>query len=272
MNITCGVENSFNGGKTEKMLVWEMSQRPSPVLPLLHLLPYTFFFSPFFSLFLHPPSDPLPEHTSALRQQWGTDKPALMKMNVPTWSPIEFHYEVYLSGAGSQAPGSVLLGSLQACCGETPAQANLSGAALPQPGPRREKWNDSLAFCHFLSVPFCRLSPLLHGLSYQTEKPLAVAVLLSPFCLDVHLSVTLCVSVILAPAHHQKKKRGDEEQINFKSFIHPSSLWILCWSTSELFGGAVHLIAVLHVRHFVNQSKWAMSPATSQTRLIIFWH
>lgn len=211
-------KTALTGEKQRKCLFERWASAPRP---LLHLLPYTFFFSPFFSLFLPPPSDPLPEHTSALRQQWGTDKPALMKMNVPTWSPIEFHYEVYLSGAGSQAPGSVLLGSLQACCGETPAQANLSGAALPQPGPRREKWNDSLAFCHFLSVPFCCLSPLLHGLSYQTEKPLAVAVLLSPFCLDVHLSVTSCVSVILAPAHHQKKEGMRNRSTSRASFIRP---------------------------------------------------
>lgn len=41
--------------------------------------------------------------TAALEHA-GTDKPAVMKMNVPTWSPIEFHYEVYL--LGGRTPGS----------------------------------------------------------------------------------------------------------------------------------------------------------------------
>lgn len=150
MNITHGVENSFNGGKNRENACLRDEPAPLACPPTSPPPPLHLFFPPFFL----PVSSPVFwsatwEHLCTAAAM-GTDKPALMKMNVPTWSPIEFHYEVYLSGAGSQAPGSVLLGSLQACCGETPVQPNLSGAALPQPGPCREKRNDSC----FLSLSF----------------------------------------------------------------------------------------------------------------------
>lgn len=77
-----------------------MSQHPLPVLPLLSHLFLVFSFNPSFW------SATVPERTPALRRKEhaGTDKPAVMKMNVPTWSPIEFHYEVYL--LGGRTPGS----------------------------------------------------------------------------------------------------------------------------------------------------------------------
>lgn len=124
-----------------------------------------------------PTPDPLPVHTPALRRQTlvGTDKPAVMRMNAPTCSPIRFHYLSEGGGAGCQAPG-LCVTRLSLCWGDS--STGESGRASLQEGclsfaPMRirsgQNSNSSLAFCHFLFVSF-RCS-----LPYQMEKPLAVS-------------------------------------------------------------------------------------------------
>lgn len=227
--------------------------------------------TPFFPPFFLPVSSPAFWSTTwahlCTAAAMGTDKPALMKMNVPTWSPIEFHYEVYLSGAGSQAPGSVLLGSLQACCGETPAQANLAEQLCSSRVLIVKSETTLLLSVTFFLLRFA-VSLRSSTASLIKLKSLLPSQSFSLCSVWMFLSLSLCVSLLFSLQPIIKKiKEGMR-----KSFIHPSSLWILCWSASEHFGGAVHLITALHVRHCVNQSKWGMSPAMSQTPLIIFWH
>lgn len=65
MNITCGVENSFNRGKNKENACWEMSQHPLPVLPLLRLLSHLFLVFSFNPSFW---SATVPERTPALRR------------------------------------------------------------------------------------------------------------------------------------------------------------------------------------------------------------
>lgn len=147
----------------------------SPPLPSVLSFLYLILFSstPLWSTWAHLCTAAL-EHVE-------TDKPAVMKMNVPTWSPIEFHYEVYLSGAGCQAPGPVLLspGLLR-----WNATANHSGAALPQPNPCRENWK-RLSCSLSLSVDF---SASLQPPSSNYKVYLCLFRLDDPQCMSICLT------------------------------------------------------------------------------------
>lgn len=115
-----------------------------------------------------------------------------MKMNVPAWSPIEFHYEVYLLGAGCQALGQVLLGSLRA-----PAPANLAEQHCPDRVIVKKIETKLLLSVTFFLFCFC-LFLLLCSLPYQIEKSLAIAVsLFSVFYYSVLKFPYLSASVLL---------------------------------------------------------------------------
>lgn len=161
MNITCGEENSFNRGKTEKMLVERWASAPC-------LSSHFSASSLALTLFLHLPfwSTTWAHLCTAALEHVGTDKPAVMKMNVPSWSPIEFHYEVYLSGAGCQTPGPVLLGSLRARCGETLAAANLAQQLCPDQVLGKKTAMTLLLSVTFFVLFLCR-SLLLCSLPYR---------------------------------------------------------------------------------------------------------
>lgn len=107
----------------------------------------------------------------------GTDKPAVMKMNVPTWSPIQFHYNLYLSGAGCQALGPVFLSPGLLWWNVT---ANRGRAGLP-------RTNLCLESCNSFDFGFS-VSLLLYSLPYQIKKSIFVySVLIPDVCMSSFL-------------------------------------------------------------------------------------
>lgn len=185
----------------EKLLVkkWApLACSPSTLRPLF-LVFYSFSSTPLWSTCAHLCTAAL-EHVE-------TDKPAVMKITVPTWSPIEFHYEVYLSGAGCQAPGPVLLSPGLMRWNVT---ANHSRAALPQPNPCQENWKR-------LS---CSLS-LSVGFSVSLQPPLSnYKVYLCLFCLDdpQYMSTFLTsVHQIRGWRFGKRKQMQDSRQVEKKN-------------------------------------------------------
>lgn len=98
---------------------------------------------------------------TAMLENVGTDKPAVMKMNVPTWSPIEFHDEHYLSGAGCQALRPVFLSPGLLWWNVT---TNRGRAGLPRTNLCLESWN-SFNFSFSVSLLLCCLPYQIKSLS-----------------------------------------------------------------------------------------------------------
>lgn len=128
----------------------------------------------------------------------GTDKPAVMKINVPTWSPIEFHDELYLSGAGCQALGPVFLSPGLLWWNVT---ANRGRAGLPRTNLCLESWK-SFDFSFFLCFSAASLIKL---------KLYLCLFCLGPWCPHVQFSNS-------SPSLNQEVKiRQKEPNVSFSS-------------------------------------------------------
>lgn len=101
----------------------------------------------------------------------GTDKPVVMKMNVPT-CPLELYYEVYFSGARCQVPGPVLLSPGLLGWNLTANQSSSCPSRVKKNNNPETTYLFSVIFCFFC---FCFFSPC--SCLYQIKKCLSLYIL-----------------------------------------------------------------------------------------------